>query len=160
MSTVKTNGLSIFLATFLLLLCFCCTDKTTENKSSKKDPEEITFIALSNVGGQSGSYSNFKITKESIHFEGGTTANQKHKEWNVPIDEQIWNNLISSIKIKDLGLIESSPSIQPIDGMDETFQIKTTKKSHVFVNAYSDVRYRQFEEFKIKLEKLAAKYNK
>ncbi|MCI3939273.1 hypothetical protein MQX03_19035 [Chryseobacterium aahli] len=157
MSTVKTNALRVILSMFLLLTFFSCSEKSFENKPSPKDPEEITFISLSHVGGQLGNYSSYKITRDSIHFEGGMTANQKHNEWHRAITPQIWKNLISSIKIKDLGLIESSPSIQPIDGIDETFQIKTTKKSHVFVNAYSDTHYRQFEEFKIKLENLSPK---
>ena len=155
MSTVKTSALRVILSMFLLLTFFSCSEKSFENKPSPKDTEEITFISLSNVGGELGNYSSYKITQDSIHFEGGMTANQKHNEWHRAITPQIWKNLISSIKIKDLGLIESSPSIQPIDGIDETFQIKTTKKSHVFVNAYSDTHYRQFEEFKIKLENLS-----
>lgn len=157
MSTVKTNDLKALLSMFLLLTFFSCSEKSSKNKPSPRDPEEITFISLSNVGGELGNYSSYKITQDSIHFEGGTTANQKHNEWKKAITPQIWKNLISSIKIKDLDLIESSPSIQPIDGIDETFQIKTTKKSHVFVNAYSDTHYRQFEEFKIKLENLTPK---
>lgn len=157
MLTVKTNDLRTIRSLFLLFIILSCGEKSIENKSSSRDPEEITYVELSNVGGQLGNYSSFKITKDSIHFEGGTTTNQKHTEWHKAITPHTWGNLISSIKIKDLSLIESSPSIQPIDGMDETFQIKTTKKSHVFVNAYNDVHYRQFEEFKIKLENLSPK---
>ncbi len=157
MSAVKTHDLKALLSMFLLLTIFSCSEKSSKNKPSPRDPEKINFISLSNVGGELGNYSSYKITRDSIHFEGGMTANQKHYEWQKAITPQIWKNLISSIKIKDLGLIESSPSIQPIDGIDETFQIKTTKKSHVFVNAYSDTHYRQFEEFKIKLENLTPK---
>jgi hypothetical protein len=152
MSTVKTTSLRSFISMLLLLIFFSCIEKSTENKNS--NPEEITFIGLSNVGGELGSYSNIRITKDSIHFEQGMTTNQKHSEWHKAITPKIWKNLTSSFKIKDLSLIESSPSIQHLDGMDETFQIKTTKNSHVYVNAYSDTHYRQFEEFKIKLENI------
>lgn len=150
MSTVKTASLRLFFSTFLLLIFFCCSEKTTKDKSSS-GAEEILFIGLSDVGGGLGSYRNIKITKDSIHLEKGMTANQKHSEWHRAITPQIWKNLTSSFKINDLSLIESSPSIQHLDGMDETFRIKTTKNSHVFVNAYSDRHYRQFEEFKTKL---------
>ncbi|MCU7618052.1 hypothetical protein NZ698_12650 [Chryseobacterium sp. PBS4-4] len=153
MSTVKTTSLRSFISMFLLLIFFSCSEKSTE-KINSTNPEEITFIGLSNVGGELGSYSNIRITKDSIHFEQGMTANQKHSEWHKAITPKIWKNLTSSFKIKDLSLIESSPSIQHLDGMDETFQIKTTKNSHVYVNAYSDTHYRQFEEFKIKLENI------
>lgn len=157
MSTAKTNGLRTILSVFLLLTFFCCTEKRSENTLSARDREEIVFIGLSNVGGELGNYSSIRVNKDSIHFEGGMTANKKHQEWHKAITPQIWKNLISSIRIKDLNLIESSPSIQPIDGIDETFQVKTTKKSHVFVNAHSDRHYRQFEEFKIKLNNLLPK---
>lgn len=150
MSTVKTAGLRIFFSTFLLLIFFCCSEKTAENKNSS-GIEEIVFIGVSDVGGELGSYRNVKITKDSIHLEQGMTSKQKHSEWHKAISLETWKNLTSSFKIRDLSLIESSPSIQHLDGMDETFQIKTTKNSHVFVNSYSDRHYRQFEEFKTKL---------
>lgn len=157
MSTVKTASLRILFFAFLLLIFFCCSEKSADNKNSSTSPEEITFIALSNVGGQLGSYNNIKITQDSIHVERGMTVNQKHSEWHQAISPTIWKNLSSSFKIKDLSLIESSPSIQHLDGMDETFQIKTTKKSHVFVNSYNDKHYRQFEEFKIKIGNIIPK---
>lgn len=156
MSTVKTVSLRSFISMFLLLIFFSC-GKNVENKSSSTSPEEITFIGLSNVGGELGSYSNIKVTEDSIHLEQGMTADQKHSEWHKAISSTTWKNLTSSFKIKDLSLIESSPSIQHLDGMDETFQIKTTKNSYVYVNAYSDTHYRQFEEFKIKLQNILPK---
>lgn len=159
MSTVKTHVLRPLFSMFLLLIFFSCSQKTNDDKILSTGVEEITFIGFSNVGGEAGNYSNVRITKDSIHFEEGTTANRKHSEWHKAITPVVWKNLVSSFKIKDLSIVESSPSIQHLDGIDETFQIKTSKKSHVFVNAYSDVRYRQFEEFKIKLKNILPKQN-
>ncbi|MBW8524402.1 hypothetical protein K0U91_09735 [Chryseobacterium chendengshani] len=157
MSTVKTNVVRLLFSMFLLLIFFSCKEKNKENTTPSTGVEEITFIGFSNVGGESGNYSNIRITKDSIHFEAGTTASRKHSEWHKAITPEIWKNLASSFKIKDLSLIESSPSIQHLDGIDETFQIKTSKKSHVFVNTHSDTHYRQFEEFKIKLKNILPK---
>ncbi|CAD7810473.1 hypothetical protein CHRY9390_02185 [Chryseobacterium aquaeductus] len=157
MSTVKTNALRVLTSMFLLLIFFSCIEKASEKNNSSRDPEEIIFIGFSNVGGQMGNYNNIKITKDSIHFENGSTVSKKHREWHKLITSEIWKNLISSFKINDLPSIESSSSIQAIDGIDETFQIKTTKNSYVFVNAYQDVHYRQFEEFKTKLENIVPK---
>jgi len=156
MSTVKIASLRSFISMFLLLASFSC-NQTAENKNSSTNSEEITYIGLSNVGGQLGNYKNIKITQDSIHLDQGSTVNQKHSEWHSAITPKVWKNLTSSFKVKDLSLIESSPSIQHLDGMDETFQIKTTKNSHVYVNSYSDTHYRQFEEFKIKLENIIPK---
>jgi len=156
-SAIKNNVLKIFFSMFLLLTFFSCSKKTSDNNSSSGNPEEITFIGLSNVGGEQGNYRIIKITKDSINLETGMNAGEKHKEWHKAITPKTWKNLTSSFKIKDLSLIESSPSIQHLDGIDETFQIKTTKNSHVFVNAYSDTHYRQFEELKIKLENILPK---
>ncbi len=157
MSAIKLNILKIFFSILLLLTLLFCTQNESAKKTSSANHEEITFIELSHVGGELGSYSNLKITKDSIHFERGMSANKTHNEWHNKISTKDWKNLTSSFKIKDFNSIESSPSIQPIDGMDETFQIKTTKSSHVFVNAYSDKHYRQFEEFKIKLQNIIPK---
>lgn len=151
MSAIKINGLKIFFSIFLLLTLFSCNKENSEQNSLSAKPEEITFIGLSNVGGQQGYYRIIKITKDSIHLETGTNEGKKNKNWNQSITPKTWKKLTSWFKIKDLSFVESSPSIQNIDGIDESFQIKTTKKSHVFVNAYNDVHYQQFENFKNQL---------
>ena len=152
-SAVKTIGLRIIFSMFFLLMFFSCDKSKVENTG----PEKIDFITLSHVGGALGNYTIIKVTQDSVHFEDGNTANKKHKEWSKAIDQKVWENLISSIKLKDLNIIESSSSIQKFDGIDEIFQIKTSKKSYLFVNTYNDVHYKQFKEFKIKLENLVPK---
>lgn len=150
MSAIKIKVLKTFFSTLLLLTLFSCNKESRESKSSG-NAEEITFIGLSNIGGELGNYRIIKITKDSIHLETGINAGEKHREWHKAISSKTWKKLTSSFKVNDLSLIQSSPSIQGIDGIDETFQIKTTKSSHVFVNAYSDTHYRQFENFKNQL---------
>lgn len=143
---------------FLLLIFFSCEKKEETEKVSLKKPNEITSISLSNIGGSLGNYRIIKVTKDSIHLEQGITASKIHKEWNSVIQPSIWKQLISSINIKDLDYIKSSPSIQSVDGIDETFQIRTPKKSHVYVNAYQDtIHYKQFQKFKAQLEKIIPK---
>ena len=151
MSAIKRNGLKILFSIFSLLTLLSCNKENSDKKVSSGKPEEITFIGLSNVGGQQGYYRIIKITKDSIHLETGTNEGKKNKNWRQPITPKTWKKLMSWFKIKDLSFIESSPSIQNIDGIDESFQIKTTKRSHVFVNAYNDRHYRQFENFKNQL---------
>lgn len=153
MSAVRINYLEILFSTFLLLIFFSCSKEST-NKTSDSKKEEITFIGSSNVGGQLGYYRIVKVTKDSIHFESGQTVNNKHKEWHSAIKPETWKKLVSSFKIKNLDHIESSPSIQAIDGIDESFQIKTTKKSHVYVNSQNDIHYNQFSRFKQELLKI------
>jgi len=153
MISSKMNGLKILFSTVLLLILFSCSEKSAPDKS-QQEKEEITFIGLSNTGGQLGYYRLIKVTKDSLHFETGQTVNSTHKEYHAAIQPEIWKNLSSSFKIKNLDSIESSPSIQPIDGVDESFQIKTTKKSHVFVNAQNDDHYDQFAHFKEELFKI------
>lgn len=157
MSAIKTLDLKFYFSMFLLLIFFGCEKIQTENKTSDSKTEEITFIGLSNVGGELGNYRIIKIKKDSIFLETGTTANQKHQEWKKAITPETWKDLVSSLKIKDLSQIESSSSIQPIDGIDETFQVKTTKKSHIYVNAYNDTYYKQFETLKLKLDNILPK---
>ncbi|MFL9834414.1 hypothetical protein [Chryseobacterium terrae] len=153
MSAVKINDLKIFVSMFLLLIFFSCSEKTADKNSDAKT-EEITLIGLSEIGGQLGYYRVIKVTKDSIHFETGKTSTKNHKEWSSAIKPQSWKNLTSSFKIRNLDSIKSSPSIQPIDGIDESFQIKTNKKSHVYVNAQSDIHYNQFTRFKQELLKI------
>lgn len=150
MSAIKIHDLKILFPMFLLLIFFSCSEKS----KAPQNTEEITFIGVSNIGGQLGNYRIIKVTKDSIRLESGMTSNKKHKEWSKAITPKIWKNLTSAFKISTLSTIESSPSIQPIDGIDETFQIKTTKSSHVFVNAYNDTHYRQFENFKNQLNSI------
>lgn len=153
MSAVKISDLKIFVSMFLLLIFFSCNDKIADKKPNSKT-EEIIFIGLSEIGGQLGFYRVIKVTKDSIHFKTGATSTKKHKEWHSTIKPETWKSMTSSFKIKNLDYIKSSPSIQPIDGIDESFQIKTNKKSHVYVNAHSDIHYNQFARFKQELLKI------
>ena len=157
MSAIRIKDLNTAFFAFLLLMFFSCSKKASANKPIIKSNEEITFIGLSHIGGDSGSYRIIKITKDSIRLEKGFTVEKKHLEWNSAISKKTWQRLVSSFKIKDLDQIKSSLSIQP-DGIDESFQIKTTKNSHIYVNAYNDTtNYRQLQNFKNKLEKIIPK---
>ena len=152
MSAIKNLGLKIFSLILLLLIFFSCNNKQTE-KNSLKNPNEIIFIGFSDVGGTSGDYKIIKVTKDSIHLEQGVANNKIHKEWHSAITPQIWKNITSTIDLGTLDKIKSSPSKQSVDGIDETFQIKTPKKSHVYVNSYIDtIHYKQFQELKNQLE--------
>ncbi|WP_343610035.1 hypothetical protein [Chryseobacterium oranimense] len=151
MPAIKNIYLKLLFSMFLLPAFFSC-DKSKEQTSITKNPNEITFISLSNIGGDQGDYKIIRITKDSIHAEQGITARRIHKEWDSAISMQTWNNLISSINTKDLDVIQSSPSKQSVDGIDETFQIRTPKKSHIYVNSYADtLHYRQLKLFKEQL---------
>lgn len=155
MSAIKKQGLKIFFP-MLLLLIFSCNKKI--EKVSAKNPNDITFISLSNVGGSLGNYRIIRITRDSITLEQGIAARKTHREWNSAITSKTWKKLISSINVKTLDEIKSSPSKQSVDGIDETFQIKTPKKFHVYVNSYVDtIHYKQFENFKVQLEKILPK---
>lgn len=152
MSAIKYFSLKIFSLTVLLLIFFSCNNKNSENESPK-NPNEIISINYSDIGGQLGSYKIVKITKDSIHLETGITNNKTHKEWKSAITPQIWKKLTSSIDVKTLDKIESSPSKQSVDGFDETFQIRTKKKYHVFVNSYADTTYyKQLQHLKDQIQ--------
>ncbi|WP_265129567.1 hypothetical protein [Chryseobacterium oranimense] len=151
MLAIKNTYLKLLFSMFLLPAFFSC-DKSKEQTSIAKNPNEITFISLSNIGGDQGDYKIIRITKDSIHAEQGITARRIHKEWDSAISMRAWNNLISPINTKDLDIIQSSPSKQSVDGIDETFQIRTPKKSHIYVNSYADtLHYRQLKLFKEQL---------
>jgi hypothetical protein len=144
MPAIKNIHLKLLFSMFLLPAFFSC-DKNKEQSPADQNPNEITFISLSNIGGDQGDYKIIKVTKESIRAEQGATALQTHKVMSA----ETWKRLISSINTKDLDEIESSPSKQSVDGIDETFQIRTPKKSHIYVNSYADtLHYKQLKQFK------------
>jgi len=152
MSAIKNLGLKIFSPILLLLIFFSCNSKQDE-KIPSKNPNKIISIGYSDVGGGLGEYKIIKITKDSIHLEQGVANNKIHKEWHFAITPQIWKNITSTIDVRTLDKIKSSPSKQSVDGIDETFQIRTPKKSHVYVNSYIDtIHYKQFQELKNQLE--------
>jgi len=152
MSAIKFLGLKMFFSTVLLLTFFSC-NKQTEKNIPKHN--EIKFISISNVSGNLGNYTIIKITKDSITSEQGNTAKQIHKQWSSKIHPKVWKGLISCFDLKTLEHIKSSESIQAKGGTDEVFQIKTSKRSHVYVNSYLDtLHYKQLERFKSQLEKI------
>ncbi|EJL73859.1 hypothetical protein [Chryseobacterium populi] len=156
MSAIKKISLKIFFSTVLLLTFFSCLKK--KRTTTVKNPNEITSISLSDIGGSLGSYRIIRITKDSIHSERGIAADKTHHRWDAAITPETWQNMVSAIDPNTLDKIKSSPSKQPVDGTDETFQIRTPKKSHVYVNSYVDnIHYKQFQKLKIRIEKILPK---
>lgn len=158
MPAIKNIGLKILFSAFLLPVFFSCDKKTPEKSLVSKSSNEITSISLSNIGGTLGNYRIIKITKDSIKAEKGSTIRKTHQQWNSVLPTGIWKQLISTIHIKDLDQIKSSPSTQIVNGFDETFQIRTLKKSHLYVNSYVDtLHYRQFQQLKDQLNTILPK---
>jgi hypothetical protein len=158
MPTTKNIYLKILFSILLLSAFFSCDSKKTEKAASSKNPHEITFISVSHIEGNLGNYRIIKVTKDSVFAEKGITANQTHKAWASAINSSTWKQLVSSINIVDLDHIKSSPSQQSVDGIDETFQIRTPKKSHIYVNAYADtLHYKQLQQLKEQLDKILPK---
>lgn len=153
MSAIKINNLKMLFSTFLLLIFFSCKKEKAEEKSN-----EITFISVSKVGGKLGYYRIIKVSKDSIKFTQGISTKNIHKQWNSAINPETWKKLTSTIDPKILDKIKSSESIQPIDGSDETFQIRTSKTSHFYLNSYNDtIHYKQLQAFKDQLDKILPK---
>lgn len=155
MPAIKNLGLRILFSAFLLPAFFSCDKKKAEQSLTDKNSSEITFISVSNIGGKLGQYRIIKVTRDSITAEKGITARKTHKKWNSAISAETWKRLASSVRVKDLDKIKSSPSMQSIDGLDETFQIRTPKKSHLYVNSYVDtIHYQQFQHLKDQINQL------
>ncbi|AZA80583.1 hypothetical protein C1637_12910 [Chryseobacterium lactis] len=158
MPTTKNIHLKILFSILLLSASFSCDTKKTPQPAVSKNPNEITFISVSHIGGTLGEYKIIKVTKDSVFAEKGATANTTHQEWASSINSDIWKFLISSINVKDLDHIKSSPSQQSVDGIDETFQIRTPKKAHIYVNSFADpTHYKQFQQFKERLDNILPK---
>ncbi|WP_347216735.1 hypothetical protein [Chryseobacterium sp.] len=158
MPTTKNIHLKILFSIFLLSAFFSCDSKKSKEPVAFKNPNEITFIRLSHIGGTMGEYRIIKVTEDSVFAEQGATANKTHKEWATAINSNAWKQLISSINIKDLDKIKSSPSQQSVDGIDETFQIRTSKKIHIYVNSFADPEhYKQLQQFKDQLDLILPK---
>ena len=158
MPTTKNIHLKILFSIFLLSVFFSCDSKKQKQTVLHKNPDEITFISVSHIGGTLGEYRIIKVKKDSIFAEIGATANHTHKEWASSINTDTWKQLISYINSKDLDYIKSSPSQQSVDGIDETFQIRTPKKSHIYVNSFADtVHYKQLQQLKEHLDLILPK---
>lgn len=155
MSAIKNIGLKIFFPFLLLLIFFSCEEK---KKPPVNNPNEITFIGLSYIGGTSGYYKIVKITKDSLHIEEGATEKKSHKEWNTKTNPKDWENLVSKIDVKILSKIKSSPSAQSVNKLDETFQIRTREKAYFYVNSnYDTLNYKELKALKEKIQKIIPK---
>ena len=156
--TTKNIALKILFSIFLLSAFFSCDQKKAAKSVTPKNPDNITFISLSQVGGSRGRYRIIKITEDSITAEKGSTSGKTHAEWAAAMNANTWKQLTSLIRVKDLDDIKSSPSLQSVDGTDETFQIRTPKKSHIYVNSYADtLHYGQFQRLKEQIDKMLPK---
>lgn len=159
MSAIKSPGLKIFSLMVLLLIFISCDQKKSGETDQK--PDEIISISYSDIGGDLGNYKIIKVNKDSVLLEQGITRKKIHKEWKSAITPQLWARLTSTIDVRVLDKIKSSPSKQSVDGFDETFQIRTPKKYHAYVNAYEDtLHYRQLQKLKDQIQAiLPTEYN-
>ncbi|CAA7194965.1 hypothetical protein [Chryseobacterium potabilaquae] len=156
MSVIRNSNPKTFFTAFLLLTFFSCTQKkkTTTNGAEEK----IISVSFSNVGGNAGSYRKVKVNQDSLYLEKGTVSSKEHTVWKSAITAEDWHQLTSHFDIKTFSTIKSSESIQALNGIDETFQIKTSKTSHVYVNAYTDtIHYKQLQKFKDQLSQIIPK---
>ncbi|WP_294297782.1 hypothetical protein [uncultured Chryseobacterium sp.] len=159
MSAIKYTGLKKLLLPVLLLIFFSCHEK--ESKAGHQNPNEIISVSYSDIGGHLGNYRIVKVTEDSILAEQGITKKKIHRAWKSAISRQTWKRLTSTIDVKTLDRIKSSPSQQSVDGLDETFQIRTSKKYHAYVNAFADTaHYEQLKKLKDQIQALLPKeYN-
>ncbi|RNA63317.1 hypothetical protein D1631_15990 [Chryseobacterium nematophagum] len=156
MSVIRNPNPKIFFAAFLLLIFFSCDQK--KETTTNGDNEKIISVSFSNVGGKAGSYSKIKVNQDSLYLEKGTVSSKEHIVWKYAITAKDWRQLTSHFDIKTFNTIKSSESIQALNGIDETFQIKTSKTSHVYVNAYNDtIHYKQLQKFKDQLSQIIPK---
>jgi len=156
MSAIKISGWKIFFP-LLLLLIFSCSEKQVSDKKNA-GVETLDYIVYSKVGGESGNYKTVKVTQDSVVLSFGNTLKNHHTTWKKALPDDVKEELFGKLKINQLSFIKSSESIQAQDGADETFQIKTSRTSYVFVNAYNDeYNYRQLRNFKTHLEKIIPK---
>lgn len=156
MSAVKISGLKIFFPVFLLLIFSCSEIKNKEKKKSGED--KIEYVIFSVVGGHGGYYKTIKVTQDSVFLVTGNTVSNVHKSWKKHLPELKRQEILGQLKIHQFMFIKSSESRQPVDGVDETFQIKTKDSSYVFVNAYNDEEnYPQLKNFKTKLSTILPK---
>ena len=155
MSAIKNAGLKMFFPVFLLLI-FSCKDSSKKVKNTGF--ETIEYVVYSQVGGKDGSYKTVKVTQDSIILNKGKTAFNVHKTWKTKLSEKQKKSIFNQLKVNQLAFIRSSASKQFKKEIDETFQVKTTKTSHVFVNAFNDEEnYKQLKNFKTELDKLIPK---
>ncbi|AZA77840.1 hypothetical protein EG347_10070 [Chryseobacterium sp. G0186] len=158
MPTTKNIHLKILFSILLLSAFFSCDKQKQTSPIPSNDLNEITSIRLSHIGGTLGEYKIIKVTKDSVFAEKGATVNKTHQEWVSAINPDTWKKLKSSINVKDLDHIKSSPSQQSVDGIDETFQIRTSKKIHIYVNSFADTEhYKQLQQFKEQLDQILPK---
>lgn len=156
MSAIKISGLKSFVP-LLLLLIFSCSETSKSEKKNTGD-ERVEYIVFSRVGGRGGNYKTIRISQDSVVLSLGNTSRNLHKIWKKALSDKTRDELFGKLKINQLSFIKSSESVQANDGADETFQIKTSRTSYVFVNAYNDeYNYSQLENFKTQLKKIIPK---
>lgn len=66
---IKNTYLKLLFSIFLLPALFSCDQKKEEVSAVHQNSNEITFISVSNIGGDQGDYKIIKVTQDSIHAE-------------------------------------------------------------------------------------------
>jgi len=139
---------------FFVVSAYCQTNIV---KPLTSTTEEILTIHLDEiVGGELGGETHLTVTQDSILLDSWSWSNKVKRKIHIPHQvssgqRSVFNDLISSIDLKEFRAIKSSPSELPTDGADKVISIKTTTGSYQEVNG---VLIKKTKKFSDKLDKL------
>jgi len=136
--------------TGIFLFISCNKKKPQENtpiNMNDNDIEVVQKIGYSLFGGWIGPGYNLLITPDSIHYYYQVMTIKEAGKYDAPISAEILSGLLKSLDLNDFEKIESSPSIQEVDGSDREFFIETNKRKLSFINGEEDENYKKLKSF-------------
>ncbi|NDV95837.1 hypothetical protein D0T84_13080 [Dysgonomonas sp. 521] len=124
-----------------------CKKKTQEVISTDTDIEEVQKIGYSLFGGWIGTGYNLVITPDSIHYFYEVMTTREAGKYEALTSAEMWSALLKEVDLNEFEKIESTPSIQEVDGSDSEFFVETNKRRLSFINGESNEHYRKLKPF-------------
>lgn len=139
----------LLIALICPLLSFTCNNGKTQLDMSEvgEDIEKITKIGYSLFGGWIGKGYDLEIMPDSIYYYFDIGWSKESGEYNMSTSPELWLDLMDKLDLDIFDKIESSHSIQMVDGSDREYFIETNKRKISFLNGEADADFIKLKDF-------------
>ena len=128
-----------------------CNNKNPQKKNLIKaiETEKVQKIGYSLFGGWIGSGYNIVITPDSIHYfyEVMSFEPSEKGKYDTLTSPELWLDLMGKLDLNTFEKIESTPSMQMVDGSDREYFIETNKRRLYFLNGEDGEDFTKLKDF-------------
>ena len=138
-----------------ILLSFAMISCTSSLQNNDSKNSNIQSVSYSKTLGRAG-FLKILATKDSVISTKFGSAFNDVPAVKDKMSSEDWKKIVSAINVEDIEKIKNGEGRGYYDGPDEIFEIETTEKKYRLLNVADSTQYKQLENLKEVIKKIAA----